>query len=169
MDIRAEILREHSKAQVVRIVEYVGADHDRFAKVMQLFLAGEYRVTQRLAWVLGDCAAQYPHLIAPYVGQMIQLIAQQPHLHNAVRRNVLRLLQWVEIPAEYQGLAAEISFGYLSDADVPIAVRVFAMTVLDRIAQRHPELRQELHFVLEQQLPYQSPGFVSRARKLLKR
>lgn len=168
MDIRAEILREHSKAQVRRIADYVGDDPERFGELMRLFLTAEYRVTQRLAWVLSYCADSHPALIAPYVGHMLGYIHQHPELHDAVRRNVLRVLQWVQIPSEQQGLAVEVCFAYLTAPHTPVAIKAFAMTVLDRIAREHPELSQELKLVLTEQLPYQTAAFVSRAKQLLK-
>jgi len=42
------------------------------------------------------------------------------------------------------------------------------MTVLANIAQKEPELKNELRLVIEQQLSHGSTGFCSRARKVLK-
>ena len=52
MNLKEEILHEHSKAQVMRIVAYIGADAERFDEAMKLFLEGDYRVTQRIFWVV---------------------------------------------------------------------------------------------------------------------
>ena len=49
MNIRDEILREHSKAQCLRIAQYIGEDKQRFDELMYLFLNDEYRVCQRVA------------------------------------------------------------------------------------------------------------------------
>ena len=50
MDLLKLLRAEHSKKQTDRIVDYIGADKDRFALLMKLFLQGEYRITQRAAW-----------------------------------------------------------------------------------------------------------------------
>lgn len=63
MDIRQALLAEHSKRQTTAIVEYIGDDTDRFAVLMQIFFAGDYRLTQRVAWPMSYCAEthrQYP-------------------------------------------------------------------------------------------------------------
>jgi hypothetical protein len=52
MDLLKLLRAEHSKKQTDRIVDYIGADKDRFALLMKLFLQGEYRITQRAAWPL---------------------------------------------------------------------------------------------------------------------
>ena len=51
MDLRAELLEEHSKRQALRVADYIGNDPERFADLMCLFFGNEYRVTQRAAWV----------------------------------------------------------------------------------------------------------------------
>ena len=45
MRLRETILKEHSKAQCNKIVNWVGDDLHRFEELFQLFLKGEYRVT----------------------------------------------------------------------------------------------------------------------------
>jgi len=67
MNLEAEILKEHSKRNTVRLAAWVGADKKRFKELMDLFLKGEYRVTQRSAWIVRHCAEKHPHLITPYL------------------------------------------------------------------------------------------------------
>ncbi len=168
MNFKEEILREHSKAQVMRIVAYIGADAERFAQAMKLFLEGDYRVTQRISWVVSHCASAHPWLMMPYLEPMLQNLLQKTNLHDAVKRNTIRILQFVEIPEDLQGLAAQVCFQYLGDPKIPVAIRAFSMTVLAKIAKQHPGLQEELKIIVEDQLPYQSPAFVSRAKQILK-
>ena len=168
MNLKEEVLREHSKAQVMRLVAYIGADAERFDEAMKLFLEGDYRVTQRISWVVSHCASAHSWLIMPYMEPMLQNLLQNPNLHDAVKRNTVRILQFVEIPEDLQGLAAEVCFQYLNDSQIPVAIRAFSMTVLGKIAQQHPDLQEELKIIVEDQLPYQSPAFVSRAKRILK-
>jgi hypothetical protein len=50
----------------------------------------------------------------------------------------------------------------------PIAVKVFSMTVLANLSKSSPDIKKELRIAIEDQLPYGSAGFVSRAKKVLK-
>ncbi len=56
MDLETEIRREHSKRQAVRIASWIGEDGKPFGRLMELFLRGEYRVTQQSAWIVNICA-----------------------------------------------------------------------------------------------------------------
>ena len=65
MDLLKAIEKEHSKSQCEKIVRYVGSDKERFGQLMQLFLNGEYRTTQRAGWPLSICVENHPALIVP--------------------------------------------------------------------------------------------------------
>ncbi len=168
MDLETEILREHSKRQSVRIAKWVGNNKGRFRELLNLFLKGEYRTTQRAAWIVKHCADEHPDLVYPYLNEMVDRMLE-PGAHDAVPRNVLRILQDVEIPRRIAGKIATVSFEMLASAKEPIAVKVFSMTVLANIAQQEPDLKREIVLLIEQQMPTGSAGFRSRARKILKR
>lgn len=167
MNLEAEILREHSKHQAERITAWIGNDRKKFKQLMDLFLRGEYRVTQRSSWIVSLCAEKHPELIHPYLSKMVARM-QEPGVHDAVRRNVLRILQDIEIPKNLLGTVATVCFDYLVSADAPIAVKVFCMTVLGNITRSEPDLRKELQLVIERQLPYAGAGFRSRAKRVLR-
>lgn len=167
MNLEYEILREHSKRQALKIARWIGNDKRRFKQLMDLFLHGEYRTVQRSAWIVSICAESHPALISPWLKPMIRKM-QDAGLHDAVRRNVLRILKFVEIPRSMQGIVTKLCFDYLSSLDAPVAVKSFSLTVLGRIAEMEPDLRRELELVVRQMLPYGGPAMRSSGRKVLK-
>ena len=166
MNIIQEVLREHSKAMRDRVVRYVGKSPARFAELVSVFLKGPYRVTQRAAWPLSYCVEVHPQLIKPHLRKII-LNLKTPGLHHAVKRNTLRLLLFVDIPKSLQGIVTDFCFNFFSDPNESIAVKVFSMSVLAKIARRQPDIGRELRLVIEDQLPYAGPALLSRARKLV--
>ena len=167
MDLQKEILKEHSKAQTLKIVRYVGNNSERFAELVDLFLKGPYRVTQRAAWPLSICVEHHPEIVKPHLKRLLKNL-KQPVLHNAVKRNTIRLLQFIEVPKSLHGEVATLCFDYLQDNKEAIAVRAFSMTVLANIAKTNPDLKRELIMILEDILPYGSAGLISRARNTIK-
>jgi hypothetical protein len=167
MDLKKVIAREHSRAQMLKVVDYVGSNPARFKVLVDVFLAGPYRITQRAAWPLSYCVEHVPALITPHLRVILNHL-EKPGIHDAVKRNTVRLLQFIEIPKRHQGRVADICFRYLQDTREPVAIRVFSMTVLASIARHNPDLRQELAILIEDQLPYGSPAFTSRGRKVLR-
>jgi hypothetical protein len=167
LNLESEILKEHSKRQTLKIARWVGGDGKRFAELMGLFLRGEYRVTQRSAWIVSQCAEAHPKLIGPWLRPMLKKM-RSLGVHDAVRRNVVRILQFVEIPRALMGEIAADCFGFLNDVHTPVAVKAFSMTVLARIAQREPSLKQELELVIRRMLPYGGAAIQARGRHVLK-
>lgn len=166
MNIKNEITYISSKECALKIANYIGAEASKFSELIDLFLNGEPRVVQRAAWVVSKCADRYPELLVPHLEAMIYNL--QNDVHVAVKRNTVRVLQNVDVPEELLGTLADVCFGFMESSQEPIAVKVFAMTNLHNITKREPDLKNELKLIIEEQLPYGSAGFKSRAKKILK-
>jgi hypothetical protein len=160
------LLKEHSKTQRDEIVNYIGSNPKRFSELIQLMIKGPYRITQRAAWPLSYIVVKHPQLVLPHL-TMLMNAASQHTAHNSVKRNVVRLLQFINIPNKLHGYVIDFSLQFLNNSKEPIAVRVFAMTVLANLAQQHPTLKNEVIPLIEAQLPYSSAAFKNRGSKIL--
>jgi len=167
-NLRATILKEHSKAQCTLIVNWVGDSQQRFDALFNLFLHDEYRVVQRAAWPVSYCVIAHPHFISKHWTDLVKNL-QKPNLHNAVKRNSIRLLQGVDIPKKMQGKIMDICFKYLEDPAEAVAVKAFSLTVLTNLAKQYPEIIPEIKLLIEDQLPHQTAAFKSRAKVFLKK
>lgn len=168
MDIRQTLLAEHSRSQCRKIVKYIGADKKRFAELMTVFFRGEYRVTQRAAWPISYCVQENPSLIVPYFKRLLDVL-QKKEVHPAVTRNIIRLLQYVEIPNRYRGKLMTTCFEYISADNVPVAVKAFSLTVLYNLSHDYPDILSELKIIIDQRWVHETPAFKSRAKKILQR
>ena len=168
MNIRQEILKENSQAMMKKVVDYVGVNPTHFKELITIFLQGPYRVTQRAAWPLSYCVELHPTHIKPHLSKVINYLLK-PGIHDAAKRNIVRLLQFISIPRSLQGKVADICFNYLNNPKEAIAVRVFSMTVLANLSTENPELKNELIPLIEDQLPFGSAGFRSRGIKVLRK
>jgi len=167
MNLVDELEKKHSLATKNKIIRYVGTDPKRFGELMKVFLGGTYRITQWAGWPLSDIVKKHPHLVTPYLKPVLTSI-DKPGQHVAVKRNVMRLLQFIDIPPKLRGLAFDKAFKLQQDTSEPIAVQVFAMSVMTQIAMKEPDLKNEVIIAIEEQLPYGSAAYTSRAAKLLK-
>ena len=166
MDIRETLASGQSKANTTAIVEYIGDDPKRFAELMSIFFNGEYRPTQRAAWPISVAAEKRPHLLTPYLKRLVDQLPKTD-VHNAVKRNVVRLLQYVEIPKRLQGKVYSHCLDLIADPSETIAVRAFSMTVAAKIASDELSLLDELRLVVSQNVVGASAGIRVRARKIL--
>lgn len=165
MHLREEILKEHSKAQCAKIVKWIGADQKKFDELFNLFLNDEYRVTQRAGWPLSYSAIEHPEFMKKNFSALISNL-KKPNLHNAVKRNSIRLLQHVTIPEKYQGEIMNICFDYVESPTEAVAVKAFALTVLSDLSKKYPEILPEIKLLIKEQWPHQTAAFKSRAKNI---
>lgn len=155
------------KSDVRRIAAWIGNDPDRFHALVSVLQEGSSPRSSKAAWVLSDCATAFPALLPPHLGTLVRMLRQPTTA--AVRRNIVRILQFQELDEENAGLAAEACFRFLNASAEAVAVKAFSMTVLYNLTLKYPDLSRELRETLLALQPLGSPGIRSRAKNILKR
>ncbi len=167
MDLENYIKNTLYKEHVSVIVDYIGSDTRQFGKLMDLFFSKDNRLAQRAAWVMSHCVDKNNNLIPPYITKLIRNLYVSNN--DAIKRNTLRILQYIEIPKPLWGEMLEKCFDYLESNNEAIAIRAFAMTVAYNISQHVPEIKPELKALIEEIIIYGSAGLKSRGNKTLKK
>jgi hypothetical protein len=166
MDLRTQLLKAHSKENCDLIVAYIGNNQNRFDDLFQLFMGNDKRIVQMSSWPLSYCVEAYPFLIEKKLTALIKNL-EKPNQHEAVKRHTTRILQCIEIPKKLHGVVMNICFNYIQDITEKPATKVFSLTILENLAKQYPEIKAELYLILETQMPHESAGFKSRAKKIL--
>src|SRR5688572_27994657 len=167
MKLRDQILKEHSKANCNAIVQWIGNSQQRFDQLFDLFLKDEYRVVQRAAWPLSYAVMAHPEFIKKHFSKLLKNL-DKPGIHNSVKRNTVRLMQYIQIPEKFQGQVMNICFDYISSPDEAVAVKAFALTILENLSKKYPEIKSELKTIIEDRWDYESAAFRARGKKILK-
>ena len=150
-----------------KVLSYIGNDPERFKALFDCFKNAHNRIRQNAAWALSVCIDQYPRLIQPYLDELI-LYLKIENIPDGVKRNILRILQGVEIPKNMEGELMNICFQILMDKREAVAIRVFSMQVLANLSQLYQDIQPELKIIIEDELPYAQPAFLSRGQKILR-
>jgi hypothetical protein len=167
MNLRETILAEHSKAQTNKIIRWVGQSQQRFDELLQLFLKDEYRVTQRAGWPLSYIGRKYPALVHKHLKKLINNL-QKKDLHDAVKRNTVRLFEHIPILEKYHGDIMTICFDFIQSPEETVAVKAFSLAILGKLLPLYPDIANELKLVIEERWEHETAAFHSRARKILK-
>ena len=160
------ILKEHSKQQTMRIVNFIGTNTQRMAELMDLFLEGDSLERQRAAWVVYHFTPEQQSQSKSYFEQLLNGLTEE--VHPAVWRATLRLFHRAGIPERLEGRIVSLAFDVLADPTKAIATKVYAMSILGDFCKKEPDLAGELRLLIEEQWPHSSAGFKSRGRKILK-
>jgi hypothetical protein len=166
MNIRATLINHYSKKTIREVAKYADQKPTHFKQLMEVFLGSPYRISQRAAIPVELCVKKNNDLLTPYFSRLFSLLKKES-TEDSLKRNILRTLQYVEVPNRYKGKILSLCFAFLADPKAPIAVRVFSMTVAANISSKLPEIKNELLIVIKDRLPYESAGFVSRGKKIL--
>ncbi len=168
MDLREQILKEHSKSQTLKIVKWIGGDQARFNQLLKIFLHDEPMVVQRAAWPMSNCVIAHPVFIRKHLKAILDNL-DRPGIHDAVRRNTIRILEEIEIPKAFEGRVMDLCFRYVSDPKEKAAVKASSLTILQNLAKIYPEILPELKTMIEEQWDREGPAFRARARRILKK
>lgn len=167
MNIKTELLRNHSKTNRDNIVNWIGAYQKRFDSLFDLFLNGESIISQRASWALSYAVESNPELIQPHFSKLIKNL-KKPKLHDAIKRNTLRLLQEISIPERFCGEIMNTCFNYIMSPLEKPAIKAFSLTILYNFSRLYPDIKHELKTIIEDSWVNESPAFKSRARKIIK-
>lgn len=167
MNIREEILKEHSKQQALKIAAYACSSKKNFKELMQCFLEKEYRVAQRAAWSVSWAARKNTAMVMPYIGDLVSQL-QNKDAHPAVVRNSVRVLQEIDIPEKFHGEVMTACFQFIEEPSTPVAIKVFSLTTLSNLSKQYPEIKPELKMLIEEKWEQETVAFRSRGKKILR-
>lgn len=168
MNIVNTLAAGQSKSSCEKIVRWIGNDQKRFDELVALFLQGDFTTAQRAGWPLSEIVELYPLLVQKHLGGIIYKVKQAGN-HEAVKRNTVRLLQYIEIPEEFHGEIMDLCFNYIMSPTEKPAVKAFSLTILQNLAKIYPDIKHELKTVIEERWDFETAAFHSRARKILNR
>ncbi|MFV0606706.1 MAG: hypothetical protein ACK5NK_12785 [Niabella sp.] len=158
---------EHSKAQMLKIVTYIGNNQKKFDQLTAIFLTEPYRMSQRASWPLSNCAERYPSLVKKHLPVLLQF-AKEENRHPSIKRNVMRIFAIVNIPKNMHGEIMNECIGNIENPSEAIAVQAFSLGILQKLTKIYPEIYSEIEMIIENRLPHASPAFISRVNKYRK-
>ena len=159
---------KHSKSTTNRIVDEVVTSPKRINELIELFLSDDVRISQRAAWPISYIAEKSPSIIEKNLKKLFAKFEQE-NVHNACIRNVFRCFQYINIPAEMEGIVLTRAFEYLNNPLSPIAVKAYCMDAIEKLIKKYPDIKSEFKASIETQLDEGSAGFKNRGNKILKR
>lgn len=119
-------------------------------------------------WILNHYIDTHNFALENYLNEAVELL---PNIkRSGLLRLVLRL--FVITPnwkIEKLGLLLDFCINILSDMTIPVGVKTHAMSIIDRIAESEPEIRDEVLLVVEEIYPYLSTGGKNKAGKIIKK
>ncbi len=161
-------LLEHDRGsqQIQYLAENIVKSTEDIKMMFSLILANEPVFSQRASMVLHHCTNIMPSVSDGFQKELIQFLSVSAH--PGIHRSILRALEERPIQDEWAGDYIDVAFSLLQDGEQPVAIKVYAMGGLLNNCRAYPELLEELKLHVEEQYPFQSAAFKSKAHRVLK-
>lgn len=166
MDLKTALLNIRDPRWESQLCQYVCEDKQHFRELMGCFYSGDLYPMHRATLIILACVKEKPEWIVEQIPRMVRTLNKG--LPVSLKRNILRILQNETIPEPLWGHVADQCFNYLASSEEPVAIKVFAMTVIYNLTEQLPDLARELRLLIEDQYDLGSAGFKSRGKKVLK-
>jgi hypothetical protein len=160
-------LGDSSKALSLLTASMVYEEPSLFSVFVELSLKDEKHYAERASRVICICSHSFPQLFKPHCSRVIAALKNLRS--EGAMRNLLKTL--AEVPVKLTNKDKSIllnqCFDYLVSNNYPVAVHVFSMQILYNLSSEIPEIGEELCRILEEKMPDATPGYRSRARKII--
>lgn len=158
---------ETSRRNTDLLADLIYQKPELFNEFIAVYLRDEEPVSRRAAWVVDTVSEKLPELLFPFIPRIIEKLPT--FSHNALKRHSVRMLARSPLPSRQFGPLANICFDWLTSANEPVAVKVWCMDILYRIALQEPDLKKELSDSIEWRMQEETSGFRNRGMKILKK
>jgi len=162
-------LGDSSRALADLTVNMVYDSPELLKYLVELSITGTDPHAQRASRVVSICCEHFPELFKPYNSLIINNLEK---IHSrSVLRNFLKIYAEIPVGLTKKGKSVLLNqcFDFLASPDYPVAIKAYSMQILYNLSLEIPEIKPELYYLIDDQLPFSSPGYASRAKKILKK
>lgn len=155
----------NSKRMCEAVVKWVGNSPARFAELLAHVNGKDKLLMQRAAYPMSFAIEKKPGFITPHYKVLLKRM-KEPNLHDAIRRNIIRALEYADVPGKWQGELMDACFQFLTDPKEKPAVKASCLTVLGKLAKQFPEILPEIKLIVDEARDHETAAFRARARKV---
>jgi hypothetical protein len=160
------LLKGNSRSYTDFVADIVNNRPELVGELWDIYLSLEEPVSRRAAWIIDTASENKPEWVSPY---LLSLVLKLPLMeHDGLKRHALRMISRLPFPEGTEGSLMNISFDWLLSATESVAVKMYSIQILYRLAEKEPDILQELYDTIEFQLADGTPGFKNIGVKMMK-
>jgi len=128
------------------IISYMKAHPDDFEEIINLAVSDKQPYSWRASWSLWSCMVENDRRIQKCLDEIIEVL---PLRGDNQQRELLIILQRMELNDHHEGKVFDICVNIWKKIRKQPSLRYNAMKMMVEITKKHPELSQELKFLME--------------------
>ena len=164
METKLESVLTHSHKE--DMINYMRLHEDEYEKLLNLAIADKQPYSWRAAWLLWSCMDENDTRLKDKVNIILDVLPEKAYNQQ---RELLKILQLMDIEEEYEGLLFDHCIILWKDISKQASVRYNAFKILVKMVQKYPELSSEISFLTGKQYTDSlSPGAKKSISKIMK-
>lgn len=166
--MRELLAKKASRANSFEVVLLVGNSLKKYQELVSIIQENTSPFSEKAAWAMNHCFENGTGFFDDYFKEFTEILSDKNY-SDSIKRNVIKVFQFKEIPEEHQGSVINSCFELVIKKDTAIAVKAFSLGVLENMVKLYPELTNELVACIEDLLPNASSGLKNRGQHILRR
>ncbi len=164
-----DLFFDSSRRTIDIAVNTIDDNPDVFKKILVFAMEDKGKFAQRAARAIQMTSVIHPGLTAPHLEDIIK--GMSGFKTGGLKRSMSKMISEMEwdFDEDTLGILAETCFKWVNDTNEEIAIKIYSQDILYRITNIYPELKNELIYTLDTQMPRSSIAIKSRSRKMLKK
>jgi hypothetical protein len=148
------------------MISFLSTHPEYFEEAIQLAITDRQPYSWRAAWLLWSCMEKNDQRVQGHIKDLIDCI---PTKNDNQQREIFLILQKMELDEELEGVLFNICLSVWEKIDKKPSVRLNALKLLIKIAQKYPGLSQEIVLLSNDQfLESLSPGVKKSIAQMIK-
>ena len=147
------------------MISFMNAHPEYFEEAIQLAVSNKQPYSWRAAYVLWSVIKENDKRIKKHIKKIVNAVKNKSDGHQ---RELLKILLMMELDEKYEGVLFDLCMDIWEQIDKSPSVRINALKMIIKIANKHLELRKEISFLTQDHyLESLSPGARHSASKLM--
>jgi len=147
------------------LISFLKSHPEHFKEAIELAISDKQPYSWRAAFLLPDCMEENDKRIHNYIKKIISSIKTKKDGHQ---RELLKILYKMEIN-NYEGILFNLCLNLWEQINKDPSVRMTAFKFIIKIAKKHPELKNEIQYIVQDHfLESLSPGVKYSIKKMIR-
>lgn len=166
-EIQNIIIQARSKKSIREIAQLAIDDESILKLLLKNIRIEQDRSFYTSSWALCDISEINHTIFNPHIAYIFSTI--QNSKHPGLKRNLMKLMQFVEIPNDLELEIGETCLSYFKDQHETIAVRAYSVTILEQLIPQNMIFNEDVLFEIERQRIQATPALNARTKRYLKK
>ncbi len=119
-----------------------------FEELLRLSLIDKQPYSWRASWILCGYIKKNDPLLQPHINTIVDML---PKVKDNQKREFLMMLRKMDLPEELEGIVFDHCVNIWEDVSKQASVRLNALKLIMKIIDNHPDLKNEISFLVQSQ------------------